>query len=183
MIKPSDRKLLQVPSGDSILPHRWVALPGQPLYAAAVADLRRVEYRISTAQHAGDQDEINRLQADRVEAETKLIRTSERLHLELHELLWPAVTSFVRYTLNTLQAFMRWKTILAGSRDMVLSTGFNLGALPQRLTIESMVSCDMKSVFAVLLAEAQAGGVITGIEASQLLAGQQLAVSFPAADS
>ncbi len=178
MSQPTDRKLVSIPSGDAILRQRWLSLPAQPLYSGAVEKLRAVEARIGEAQRAGQQAEVDQLQADRLEAETHLLCLTERLHVELHELLNPTMTAFVRYTLNALEAFIRWQAILASSRQLIQSTGFNPSALPQRLTIEALLACELRSAFAMLLAEAQASGAITSAEANQLLSGKQLTVDF-----
>ncbi|NGZ04310.1 MAG: hypothetical protein CV090_14820 [Nitrospira sp. WS238] len=178
MSRPHDRKLVSIPSGDDILRLRWLSLPAQPLYTSAVEKLRLVETQISEAQRAGQQADVDQLQADRLEAETQLLCLTERLHVDLHDLLDPTVTAFVRYTLNALEAFIRWQSILAASRHMIQSTGFNPSALPQRLAIESILACELRSAFAMLLAEAQASGAITSAEANHLLSGKQLTVTL-----
>lgn len=172
------RRLVSIPSGDEILQQRWFSLPAQPLYASAMTALRAIEAEITEAQRAGQQSEVDRLQADRLEAETNLLCIAQRLHIELQELLEPTVTAFVRYTLNSLEAFLRWQWILSSSRRMVQNTGFNPSALPQRLTIESILACELKPAFALLLAEAQVSGAITSTEANELLSGKQLTVSY-----
>jgi hypothetical protein len=113
------RKLVSVPSGDALLPERWIALPGQPSYMAAMTTLRTVETHIAEAQRAGHQKENDQLQADRLEAETKLIHITDRLHMDLQDLLNPTVTGFVRHTLNSLVAFLQWQLILSNSSLMV----------------------------------------------------------------
>lgn len=171
-------KLVSIPSGDEILQQRWLSLPAQPLYASAISALRAIEGQIGEAQRSGKQNEVDRLQADRLEAETNLLCATQRLHVELQTLLEPTVKAFVRYTLNALEAFLRWQSILFSSQRIIQNTGFNPSALPQRLTIESILACELKPTFAVLLAEAQASGAITSTEANELLSGKQLTVSY-----
>lgn len=178
MTDPKASKLVSIPSSDEILQQRWLSLPAQPLYASAMNTLRAIEDQIAEAQRAGQQSEVDRLQADRLEAETNLLCITQRLHVELQTLLEPTVKAFVRYTLNALEAFLRWQSILYSSRRVVQNTGFNPSALPQRLTIESILACELKPAFALLLAEAQASGAITSAEANELLSGKQLTVSY-----
>lgn len=178
MTDPKASKLVSIPSGDEILQQRWLSLPVQPLYANTMSALRAIEAQIAEAQRAGQQSEVDRFQADRLEAETNLLCATQRLHAELQVLLEPTVKAFVRYTLNSMEAFLRWQAILFSSQRIVQNTGFNPSALPQRLTIESILACELKPTFAVLLAEAQASGAITSTEANELLSGKQLTVSY-----
>ncbi|CBK43669.1 protein of unknown function [Nitrospira defluvii] len=175
------RKLVSVPSGDALIPHRWIALPGQPSYVAAMTTLRTVETQIAEAQRACLVNESDRLQADRLEAETNLLHITDRLHMDLQDLLSPAVTGFVRYTLNSLVAFLQWQLILSNSSLMVQNTGFSSSALPLRSTIDAVLALDLRSAFSLLIASAQVSQAITSAEASELLSGKLLSMSNPTA--
>jgi len=175
------RKLVAVPSGDALLPQRWIALPGQPSYVTAMTTLRTVETQIAEAQRAGMEKESDRLQADRLEAETNLIHITDRLHMDLQDLLSPTVTGFVRHTLNSLVAFLQWQLILSNSSIMVQNTGFNSSALPLRSTIDAVLALDLRTAFSLLIASAQVSQAITSSEASELLSGKLLPMSNPIA--
>ena len=177
MKDPASRKLVSVPSGDALLTQRWIALPGQPSYMAAMTALRTVETQIAEAQRAGRQKESDQLQADRLEAETNLLHITDRLHMDLQDLLSPTVTGFVRHTLNSLVAFLQWQLILSNSSLMVQNTGFNSSALPQRSTIDAALALDLRPAFSLLIASAQVSQAITSTEANELLSGKQLTVS------
>lgn len=181
MKNTGSRKLVSVPSGDGLLPERWIALPGQPSYVEAMTTLRTVETQIAEAQRAGRQKESDQLQADRLEAETKLLRITDRLHMDLQDLLNPTVTGFVRHTLNSLVAFLQWQLILSNSSLMVQNTGFNSSALPLRSTIDAVLALDLRPPFSLLIASAQVSQAITSAEASELLTGKLLPMSNPAA--
>ena len=180
MKDPAARKLVSIPSGDALLPERWIALPGQPSYMAAMTTLRSVETQIAEAQREGRQKESDQLQADRLEAETNLLHITDRLHMDLQDLLNPTVTGFVRHTLNSLLAFLQWQLILSNSSFMVQSTGFSSSALPLRSTIDAMLALDLRPSFSLLIASAQVSQAITSAEASELLSGKQLPMSNPA---
>jgi len=175
------RKLVSVPSGDALIPQRWIALPGQPSYVSAMTTLRTVESQIAEAQRAGQQQESDRLQADRVEAETNLLHITDRLHMDLLDLLNPTVTGFVRHTLNSLVVFQKWQVILSNSSLMVQNTGFSSSALPLRSTIDAVLALDLKPAFSLLIASAQVSQAITSAEARELLSGKLLSMSNPIA--
>ncbi len=181
MRDPAARKLVSIPSGDALLPERWIALPGQPSYMAAMTTLRSVETQIAEAQREGRQKESDQLQADRVEAETNLLHITDRLHMDLQDLLNPTVTGFVRHTLNSLLAFLQWQLILSNSSLMVQNTGFSSSALPLRSTIDALLALDLRPSFSLLIASAQVSQAITSAESSELLSGKQLPMSNPVA--
>lgn len=175
----SNRKLVSIATGDGVLPQNWLGLTAQPLYSSAVDKLRDIETRVCDAQRAGLQSEADRLQADRVEAETQLIRITERLHRELEELLEPTLKAFVRSTLNAIGILVRWQSVLSSSRSAVQSTGFSPSAVPYRVTVDAMLNCSLNPALVLLIGQAQADGVITSAEALALLSGKQLDAALP----
>jgi len=178
-VRTPEKTLVSIPTGDALLRERWLSLTTQPLYASAVDKLRTVEGRIVDAQHAGIQAEVDRLQSDRVEAETQLIRIIERLHHELNELLEPTLRAFVRSALNTVELLVRWQSILATSRSIVESSGFSWSAVSYRVTAEAMVNGNVNPLLALLVTQAQQEGAITSVEAVALLSGKQIDPQFP----
>ena len=173
------RKLVAIPTGDGIVPQNWLSLTTQPDYARLVDKLRTVEGQIMDAQHAGNQAESDRLQSDRVEVEAELIRVTEQLHQELKEILDPSARAFVRSTLNALEVFIRWQSIVSTIRLAVQVTGFCPSALPHRVTVEAIVNCDLRPALVLLVGQAQTDGAITSAEAVALLSGKQIDSRLP----
>jgi hypothetical protein len=170
----SDQSLVSVSTGDGILPQRWLELACQPEWTRTVARLRDVEKKIAQAQQRGQQGNVDRLQADRVEAESHLVCITERLHQELKELLQPSLALFVRGALNQLEALIRWQGFIATSRFAVLNSGFSPTALPYRVSVEAIVNCDLRPALTLLAGQAQSDGLISNAEALALLSGQQI---------
>lgn len=174
MVRTQERKLVSIPTGDLILPQRWLSLTSQPLYSSAVEKLRQIEIKMHEAQQSGRCADVDALQADRVEAETQLIRITERLHQELDELLTPIVRTFIRCNLNAIEALIRWQSFLTFTRHAVDSTGFAHSALPFPGILAATLGWDPKPILTILSSMAQTAGIITSEEALQLLAGKQI---------
>jgi hypothetical protein len=174
-----ERKLVSIPTGDEILSLRWLSLTSQPLYSSAVDRLRKIELQIHEAQQSGGGAAVDALQSDRVDAETQLIRITERLHEELEELLAPSVRAFIIGNLNAIEGLIRWQSFLAATRHAVAATGFSQSALPFYPTLAAALSWDPKPILTVLASMAQAAGVITSSEALQLHSGKQIEFNLP----
>lgn len=180
-MRTQERKLVSIPTGDGILPQRWLSLTSQPLYSLAVEKLRQLEIQLHEAQQSGRCADADALQADRLEAETQLIRITERLHQEIKELLTPSVRAFIRCNLNAIGALIGWQSLLAFTRQAVADTGFSPSALPFHATLTTALSCDPKPILILLATTATGAGVITNEELVQLLAGKQIPTDLPQA--
>jgi len=174
--------LALLPTGDSFLAHRWVALLSQPVYMSALAKLNEAKRLIHEAEQSGQVDAIDALQVDLLEAEIRLSSVADRLHQDLTELLKPSVRVFIRCHLNALEALIRWQSFLFAARSEVQSTGFTLAGMPFQASVSAALNYEPKHVLALLIAIAMADGVITQAEAAHLMSGKQISTQLPTKD-